>query len=374
MAKQELGAGVERGAPTPFSLGVGEDLLTVDPHRLRLVDLPPGRFPQQQPHGERREPLALSTVELTTPALAHAGDAHETLTGLRQRLTAADITVLGAGLHPDGAFGEVTHPHEGFYSGVAEDCGGVLDRTPTCGIQVRVGMPDHAIAVHALNGMRRWVPPLLALSASSPFWHGRDAGLASARGALRRSCPRSGVPRPFRDYDDYLATVAEVEAAGALPDPAWIWWDLRIDPRHGTLEVRASDAQSSLRDLTGIVALTHCLAIDAATHPPIEQTAPEALDQCCFRAIRHGSDAVLHFDGRMQPFAEVVEQALACARPYAADLGCQDELDEVRRLLTDGTSADRQRTVHASSGLDGLLTTLCAETQPGHALPDLARL
>src|SRR5207253_2123831 len=118
------------------------------------------------------------------------------------------------GVHPTGAFGDVRPGPGDRYAETFADLRGLLGRTPYCGMHVHVGMPDAEMAIRACNGMRKWVPLLIALSANSPFWHGLDSGLASARVALARSVPRVGVPRAFRDYEDFAGVLESLFAAG----------------------------------------------------------------------------------------------------------------------------------------------------------------
>ncbi len=195
--------------------------------------------------------------------------------------------------------------------------------------------------------MRTWIPLLQALAANSPYWYGRDSGLASTRAVICNSFPRGGVPRPFADYADFKATVDELCALGECPDYSYLWWDVRPHPNLGTLEIRACDAQSSLEDLAAIVALTHCLAVHEANEPSTGP-GPEALRELCFRATRDGLDARLALDGSLRPLREVAYRAIALAGAYAADLGCWDELMLVHRLLERGNGATRQR--HAADG------------------------
>ena len=140
--------------------------------------------------------------------------------------------------------------------------------TPVGGLHIHVGMPDAETAIRAFNGLRRHLPLLQALAANSPFRHGRDTGLASAREVTLRGWPRSGAPRAMRDFEDFCATAGLLARAADVPDYTWFWWKLRPHPRLGTVEIRALDAQASLEDTAALVALTHCLARHAAECEP----------------------------------------------------------------------------------------------------------
>jgi glutamate---cysteine ligase / carboxylate-amine ligase len=238
--------------------------------------------------------------------------------------------------------------------------------TPVGGLHVHVGMPDAATAIRAFNGLRRHLPLLQALGANSPFRHGRDTGLASAREVTMRGWPRSGVPRAMRDFEDFCATAALLTRAADVPDYTWFWWKLRPHPRLGTVEIRALDAQSSLEDLAGLVALTHCLARHEATSDPEPGPPAEVLEEGAFRAARWGVRARLPAaDGALRPVPELLDGALALARPQARELGCEDELELVRRLLGFGGGAGRQRAAHAIGGMGTLLRELTALTAAG---------
>jgi carboxylate-amine ligase len=211
--------------------------------------------------------------------------------------------------------------------------------------------------------LRRHLPLLQALGANSPFRHGRDTGLASAREVTIRGWPRSGVPRAMRDYEDFCTSSALLSEAADVPDYTWFWWKLRPHPRLGTVEIRALDAQTSLDDLSALVALTHCLARHAATAPGEPEPAPEILDEGAFRAARFGTEAELPgADGRRRPVRNVLADVLNAVREHARELDCEDELDATRRLLEHRGGAGRQRATHAIGGLGALLRDTTART------------
>ena len=132
-------------------------------------------------------------------------------------------------------------------------------REPTFALHVHVAVPDAELAVRALNGMRAHIPVLLALSANSPFTRGTDSGLASARTPVFQAFPRTGIPRAMDSYADYVEAIDVLIRCGAIPEPTFIWWDVRLQPRFGTLEVRVMDAQTRIRDTAALAALVQCL-------------------------------------------------------------------------------------------------------------------
>jgi carboxylate-amine ligase len=209
--------------------------------------------------------------------------------------------------------------------------------------------------------MREHLPLLQALAANSPYWHGRDSGLASARAQVFRALPRSEIPPAFESFDQYADTVAALAAAGDLPDYTFLWWDVRPHPVLGTVEVRAMDSQSSLRTVTGLAALVHALARRAAEEPgPWERR--EVLMESSFRAARDGLDATIWHDGALRPVPEVARATVALARPYARELGSDGALDEIEQVLVDGNGAKRQRAAFARGTMPAVLDQLVRET------------
>jgi carboxylate-amine ligase len=222
-------------------------------------------------------------------------------------------------------------------------------------------MPDADSAIRACNGLRMHLPLLQALAANSPFWHGRDSGLASARAQVFRGFPRSEIPPAFGSFDEYAERADALVKAGELPDYTYLWWDIRPHPVLGTVEVRAMDSQSSLHTVAGLAALVHSLARRAAAQPgPWERR--DVLMESSFRAARDGLDATLWHDGALRPAREVARDAVELARPHARELGSDAALDEVERLLREGNGAARQRAAYARGGLRDVLAHLAGET------------
>ena len=167
-------------------------------------------------------------------------------------------------------------------------------REPTMALHVHVGVPQPEDAIRLLNGLRRSVPVLLALSANSPFWQGRDGGFHSMRTVIFQAFPRTGPPRSFAGYADYVDALDAVIGAGAVPDPNFFWWDVRPQPKLGTVEVRVMDAQSTLADVTPLVALIQSLSrLELEGDPPQPAPNAEVLAENRFLAARDGMAARL---------------------------------------------------------------------------------
>jgi glutamate---cysteine ligase / carboxylate-amine ligase len=353
------------GSSSPFTVGVEEELFLVDPatHEIaRVTDAVLARLPRFT-RGQVLGEMCDGVVELVTPICRDAAEAARHLGALRAAVAASGAaSLMGAGIHPGAAFGDVEHRPGRHYAAVAAETRSLLRQTTYCGLHVHVGMPDPETAVAAFNGMRKWVPVLQAISANSPFWYGRDSGLASSRAVVCHSVPRTRLPGAFRDWAHYQQTVQELVAAGELDGVGSIWWDVRLHPGHGTLEVRLADAQSSLADVEGLTALIHGLVQHEALVADPDHPERELLDEATFRAIRDGLDARLSVGGPMRHVQDLAARAVAVAFPYAARAGCADALDQLERTLVAGNGAVRQRAAFADGGLPAVLRHLVDET------------
>jgi glutamate---cysteine ligase / carboxylate-amine ligase len=286
------------------------------------------------------------------------GEAVRALADMRRAVAATGAGLMATGTHPSAAEGEAEITDKERYERIHYLLGDAV-LTPVAGLHVHVGMADAEAAVRAFNGLRNHLPLLQGLAANSPFRHGRDTGLASAREVSLRAWPRSGVPRALRDFDDFRTLAQLLAAAADVPDYTWFWWKLRPHPRLGTVEVRALDVQTSLADTAAVAALTHCLARDAAERGDAVDTPPELVEEGLFRAARFGTEAELpDHRGRLRNVRALLDDALATAQPFAAELGCQAELAALPALVERGGGAGHQRRVHAISGMDTLLREL----------------
>jgi carboxylate-amine ligase len=220
--------------------------------------------------------------------------------------------------------------------------------------------------VRAINRLRTHLPLLLALSANSPFWQGRETGLASARTPLFQAFPRVGIPRAFLDYEDYVSTIDLLLRLEAFPEPTFLWWDARLQPRFGTIEVRIMDAQTTVADSAALTALVQCLvrleATDEGSGADPLLDLPEVLAENRFLAARDGAEASL-IDaqlGRRSPVAEVLETILERCMPHAEDLGCVEELQLTRNLAATPRPKRQLDLARGPDKLPGLVEALSA--------------
>ncbi len=348
------------GESRPYSLGVEEELFLVDPVAGEQINASAAVLERLGELGGTVErELHASQVELITPVYERAADAAQALSSMRRAVTGTGAGVLGAGTHPSAREGEAEITDKERYERIHDVLGDAV-ATAVSGLHIHVGMPDPETAIRAFNGLRRSLPLLQALGANSPFRHGRDTGLASAREVTVRAWPRSGVPRAMRDFEDFATATSRLVRAADVPDYTWFWWKLRPHPRLGTVEMRALDTQTCVSDTAALVALVHCLARDAALTPGEGPDPPaEVLEEGIFRAARYGVNARLpDVEGNLRPVGELLGRALAAAGEHAQDLGCVDELESVRNLYESGGGARRQREIYEVSGMRSLLREL----------------
>jgi carboxylate-amine ligase len=305
-----------------------------------------------------------SVIELQTGVHGTAAGAAAELGTLRAQL-AGELRTMGlraasAGTYPLVCPEDARVSRAPRYSMVAESMRALARREPTLALHAHVGVPDPEDAIRVLNGLRRAVPLLLALSANSPFSRGRDTGFASMRTVIFQGFPRTGTARRFDSYDDYVEAVDALIASHAISDPSFLWWDARLQPGLGTVEVRVMDAQSTTDHSAGLIALVQSLArMELEDRRAGEDVPPEVLAENRFLAARDGVQARLidAAAGRLVPVRELIAGLLRRCRPHAAALGCLSELDQVYRLAA-ANGADRQRAAAGNTGLDGLVAAL----------------
>jgi glutamate---cysteine ligase / carboxylate-amine ligase len=308
-------------------------------------------------------------LELATGPHTTAGGVTADLARLRGRLAGElaglNLRAAVAGTHPMAEWHDMEVSGGARYQLLLGTLRDLARREPTFALHVHVAVREPEVAIGVANRLRAHLPLLLALSANSPFWRGRDSGLASTRSGLFQAFPRAGLPRRFDSYADWVETVALLIEAGAFPEPTFLWWDVRLQPRFGTVEVRIMDAQSTLRDVGALVALTQAVArLEAEERfaPEALLDAPEVLAENRFLAARDGVEAELidPVARRRVPVRVVARELLDAARPHARQLGGLTELDAVADLL-DRPAAERQRALaRHHQGLPAVVESLSA--------------
>jgi len=264
-----------------------------------------------------------------------------------------------AGTHPLAVWDQIEISDGERYGVVRESMRELARREPTCALHVHVAVPGAEAAIRALAGLREDLPLLLALSANSPYWQGRDTGLASARIPILAMFPRVSIPPPVSSYGEYVAAVELLTASRAVADPSFIWWDARLRPHIGTVEVRIMDAQTTMAETAGLAALVQCLVRHHAVEPAPGELTAEALAENRFIASRDGIAAQLirAQPPHLEPAADRLARTLSDCAPLAAELGCAHELEGLAALLAQPGHA-RQRSIARRDGLDAVVVDL----------------
>jgi glutamate---cysteine ligase / carboxylate-amine ligase len=297
---------------------------------------------------------------VATYVAGSVAEAIEDAQGLRMTLRDAaaegGTVIAAAGTHPFSRWEHQDVSEHERYRALMAEMRWVAEREVIFGLHVHVGVASADEAIAVANGLRTWLPELLALSANSPFWQGRDTGIASTRTKIFETFPRSGLPPAFASFEEFELLVERAIKSGSFSDYTYIWWDLRPHPNLGTIEIRIPDAQTRLESVAGIVALVQSLVATLAAdfergeRPPVQPVT--LVSENKWRAARDGLNGNLIDLERDEerPAREAVLALLERAEPAAARLGCREELEEVERLVERGTGADEQRQVYAETG------------------------
>jgi glutamate---cysteine ligase / carboxylate-amine ligase len=345
------------GSGEPFTIGIEEELLLVDGETHALAHVADRVLPGIELPRERADHEAfLCEIEVRSEPRRSAGDAIADIAQGRAAILGAGGTPMAVGVHPAAEFGDVRLVDSERYRRVESEMRGLIRRTPECALHVHVGMPTAEAAVAGLMGLREALPLIGALGAGSPFWFGIDSGLASARSAIVRAYPGRGLPPPLRGWTDYLERVHAIGAGGGPKDHTMVWWDARLQPRLGTIELRELDVQTGLVEAAGIAALVHAIARRAAEEPPSEPAPAEALHWSSFRAVRDGLDAEVLFRGRLRPMREATAELLDELR------GDDEALEGVEKILREGGAPRQQRAIRERDGMPALLRQLAEST------------
>jgi carboxylate-amine ligase len=345
------------GDSPPFTLGVEEEYMLLDPQTFDLVQhvdtvltaIENGEFT------ERIGPeLMQSVVEISTPVCRTAADVDAELRRLRSYVTeiarGQDLRVGSAGTHPFSLFERQRITARDRYRNLVDQLQYVARRELIFGLHIHVAVDDAEKAIHVTSALLMHLSELLALSANSPFWRGEATGLSSSRQMVFAAFPRSGPPPRFRDYADYAEVVGQLEKTGCIADYTHIWWDIRLHPRFGTIEVRVMDAVTRVEDTTALAAYVQGLVklysdrYEAGTDLPSYHRILTTENK--WLAARYGLEAPVMdlVTGRRNrvPVAQLVRRALREIEPHARELGSERELEGIRDILDRGNGADRQ--------------------------------
>jgi carboxylate-amine ligase len=360
--------------PRPWTVGLEEEVMLLEPTSGRpagrsldvLAALPP------ELAGHAFPETHACALELTTRPHGTVAGAAAELDALRRslhsRLSRLGLRAGVAGTHPLAVWSEIDVTAVARYQEIHASMRELARREPTFALHVHVAVPEAEAAARALAGLREDLPLLLALSANSPYWQARDTGLASARIPLMSMFPRAGIPPPAAGYAEYVAAVDLLTASGAVRDPSFLWWDARLRPRLGTLEVRIMDAQTYVRETAALAALVQCLVRRRAEVAAAPALTAEALAENRFLAARDGIAARLirGSPARLQPAANRLARVLWDCVPIARELGCERELEDVATLVRRPGHA-RQRAIATRGGPAAVVARLADDLAPARA-------
>jgi carboxylate-amine ligase len=329
--------------------------------------------------GEVKPELHQSVLEVATSPCSGVAEAGKELVAMRRcvrEVAAAQGLVIGAaGTHPWAHWEEqeiVEHPR---YQQLVGELQWIARRELIFGTHVHVGIDDAEKAIYVADGMRGYLPLLLAMSSNSPLWRRHLTGLMSSRTPVFRSFPRNGVPPYYGTWEIYSHRVEQMMKGGAIPDYTYLWWDVRPHPNLGTVELRVLDQQTRIEHTIGFAALTVSLAHRLAARydegvPSVEHPW-ELIDDNKVRAAVTGIEGkLIDFDRGVEvPAAEMTRGVVDQLREHAQELRCEDELASLLELVDRGTGARRQ--LHWLDGhegrVDGLMREIIDATEPDHA-------
>lgn len=352
-----------------LTLGLEEELILVDPVTLQPAEAVEAVLERCADRRVQAE-LRAAQIELVSPVVVTAGDLTRELTAARRHVVDAlrgEVRVIAAGTHPL-VRGPVTITDRPRYRLIACEQPWAVRRGLPSGLHVHVGLGDAAEALAVYNAARSSLPELAALAANSPFFEGADSGLASTRLKLVEDLARAATPPLFPTWHDFDAFVSWGAAGGLFPDLSHLWWDLRPRPDLGTVEFRLSDAQTFVEHTGALAALCQSLVsalrLRLRAGDPLPAHPTHVIAENRWRAVRDGLDAVLvdPDTGAREPVRSRLARLVLELEPYAAELGCIDELDEVWPMLSRNGAA-RQREVAGVRGVEGLTAWLADETE-----------
>jgi len=282
------------------------------------------------------------------------------------------LWVAAAGTHPFSSWARQEVSPFGRYPELARFLQDVGRRLLIFGMHVHVGIEDRELLIEVMNQIRYFLPHLLALSTSSPFWHGRDTGLKSYRSVVFESLPRTGIPQQFISYADYRRTVDTLLATGSIDEPTHIWWDVRPSEKFPTLEVRIPDMCTRVEETLCLTALVQAIVAKLVHLRQANQTwrlyRKHLLDENKWRAVRYGIAGKLIDFGKVEeiPFPVLVEELLAWVDDVVDELGSRAEVEYARTILRQGASADRQLAVYRQTGdFRAVVDRVVEETREG---------
>ncbi|WP_404378584.1 carboxylate-amine ligase [Caenispirillum salinarum] len=338
-----------------FSIGIEEEYLLVSRETRDLVVDPPADLLDDcagSPAGSVSPEFLRSQIEVGTRVCKSVRDARDSLAEMRGVVSQAagrhGLAPIAASTHPFAQWSEQRHTEKERYTILARDLQGVARRLLICGTHVHVGIEDPDLRIDLMAQVAYFLPHLLALSTSSPFWRGVDTGLKSYRISVFNELPRTGLPEHFQSWGEYQRHVNVLVSAGLIEDGSKLWWDVRPSARFDTLEMRITDVCTNVDDAAAIAALYACVLRMLwrlrRTNQRWRLYAHMLVMENRWRAQRYGFDEGLVDFGKgcTVPYAELLDELLDLTAEDAVALDCEKEVAHCRHILTRGTSAHRQ--------------------------------
>jgi carboxylate-amine ligase len=359
---------------TGYSIGIEEELMIVHGESFELTNAI-AQLLEGDVAGDVKPELMESVCEIATSPHPNTAEAGEELRRLRSSIRrvaqSKGLDIGSAGTHPYALWEDQRIVAEPRYRELIEALRFVARQELIFGLHVHVGLDDPDKAIFVANGMRVHVPVLLALSCNSPFWRADTTGLQSTRTPVFRQFPRVGIPPAYRDWADYERRIRFMIDSGVMEDATYLWYDVRVHPRFGTVEIRACDAQTRVEHTLGLAALIQAMVRELAERfdagQPLSDYPWEMLDENKFLAARHGLDGELvdlPTDRRVST-KDLARRLVDRLRDHAQDLGSGDDLAAIDDLLARGNGAHRQRVVYeANRDLHEVMAEIVAATAP----------
>ncbi|MEL7014047.1 MAG: carboxylate-amine ligase [Pseudomonadota bacterium] len=370
------------GAQPAFTIGIEEEYLLVDCDTFDLAEAPDGLMEAcaAELEGQVAPEFLKCQIEIGTKVCAGVADAREDLKRLRhcvaRHAKTYNLAPIAASCHPFADWRKQHHTDKARYNALSHDLAGVVQRMLICGMHVHVGIDAPDRRIDLMSQMTYFLPHLLALSTSSPFWQGLDTGLDSYRLTVFDNLPRTGLPPQMESYSAFERSVHVLTDLGVIEDATKIWWDLRPSHRFPTLEARICDVQPRLEHTITLAALTQSIARMlwrlAARNQRWRLYDRFLIDENRWRAQRYGiREGLIDFGrGEIVPMTDLVEELMDLIEEDAAHFGAIEEVARVRDIVQHGTSASRQRAVHAEARAAGQNDTAAMRAVVAHLIEE----
>ncbi len=360
-----------KSEPPPFTIGIEEEYLLVDPATGDLVsDQDVQEAIIEDVKAAITEDIGMATpeflkaqVEVGTAVCHSLQSARDRLRMLRTEVAEAagkrGLAPIAASTHPTAVWSRLQHTDKERYAMLANDLQEVARRLVICGMHVHVGIADNEHRIDLLGQIAYFLPHLLVLTTSSPFWQGRDTGLKCYRLSIFDELPRTGLPEHFDSWSHYEKHVNALVTSGALQDGSKLWWDIRPHFKFPTLEMRIADICTRLEDGIAVAAVYGCLLSMLQRLRRKNQRwrnySNMLIQENRWRAQRYGMDKGLIDFGITEtvPYADLLDEILDLTAEDADRLRCADEVAHTRTILKRGTSADNQLRVFRAARAEG---------------------